>query len=156
MQRIFAFVLVVVLMAPVLVAAQVNNPSGGIPTQLVNCTGPDCDWSKFIGLMQNILNFMVFLGVSISALLFAYAGFKYLTSGGDPGATNDAKRIFSHVVVGLIIMLVAWLLVDVLLRTLTGKGFRERNLQAPAPALTTAPNFGTVCAYDTESPGTIG
>lgn len=157
MQKTFAFVLVaVVLLAPMLVAAQINNPSGGMPAKLVNCTGPDCDWSKFIGLMQNILNFMVFLGVSISALLFAYAGFKYLTSGGDSGAVGDAKRIFSHVALGLIILLVAWLLVDTLLRTLTGKGFRERNIHAPGPTLTVAPDFGTVHPYDTKSPGKIG
>jgi hypothetical protein len=140
---------------PVVALAQVNNPSGGIPTKLVTCTGADCNWKSFLALMQNVLNFMVFIGVSISALMFAYAGFLYLTSGGS-NKTEDAKRIFGHVALGLIIMLVAWLVVDVLLKTLTGKGFRERNIQVPGPTLTIDRDFGTVGAYEPKSPGTIG
>jgi len=156
MQRIFAFALVAFFLTmPTLLLAQVNNPSGGLPRQLVPCTGADCNWTAFLTLMQNLLNFLVFLGVTLSALLFAYAGFLYLTSGGG-GQVEEAKNIFTHVIIGLIIMLVAWLLVDTILKVLTGKGFRERNILAEPPALTLGPDFDTLSPYDTESPRTIG
>ena len=87
-----------------------------------DCTGTGgchtvCDIAK---LAQNVLNDAIYLAVVISAFLFAWAGFKMLTAGGNTEQIGAARSIFTNVAVGLVIILVGWLLVDALMSTLTG------------------------------------
>ena len=91
---------------------------------LPNCA-PDCKWQDFITLANNVLQFMIYLAVIVSAVMFAYAGFLYLTSGGSADKVKKAHSVFWSVFVGIIITLVAWVAVDTLLNILTGKGVQE-------------------------------
>ncbi len=97
-----------------------------MPKQIVpeNCSGPNaataCGVCDFATLAQNILNTAIFLAIFLCAVLFAWAGFKYLTAGGDSGQAGAARKIFLQVAVGLIIILGGWLLIDTLMYTLTG------------------------------------
>jgi hypothetical protein len=116
----FLVVLLLLVIAPSLAFA------AGLPTQIVptDCTGAGgcqsvCDIAT---LAQNLLNAGIFIAVFLCAILFAWAGWKYLTAGGNPGEINAAKSIFLNVAVGLIIILAAWLLVDTLIHVLTTIG----------------------------------
>ena len=85
--------------------------------KLITCDGPDCDLCDLAQLGQNILNAAIYLAVFMSAVLFAYAGFEALTSGGNAAKYNKARSVFTNVAIGLIIILVAWLVVDVTMKT---------------------------------------
>jgi len=90
---------------------------GGLPSQIVPCQGVDCKCEHLVTLAQNIINTGIFIAVFLSAILFAYAGWLYISN----EAINEqqrAKNIFSNVVIGLIIILVAWLVVDTLMSQL--------------------------------------
>lgn len=121
--RLSAIIVVfVLLMLPVYVSAQ----GGGLPKQIVpeTCNQPGgcqsiCDVVK---LAQNVLNFGIFMAVVLSALLFAYAGFKLLTAGGNTEVYAQGKRVFGNVLIGLIIILAGWIVIDTLLKTFTGGG----------------------------------
>jgi type IV secretion system pilin len=76
-----------------------------------------CDLAQ---LAQNVLNDAIYLSVFLSAVLFAWAGWKHMTAGGDAHQISDANRVFSSVFIGLVVIISAWLLVDTLLRTLVG------------------------------------
>ena len=76
-----------------------------------------CDLAK---LAQNILNDAIYLAVFLSAMLFAWAGFLYLTNVANSGQHSRAVEVFKNVTIGLVIILAAWLVVDVLMRTLVG------------------------------------
>ena len=93
---------------------------------IVPCDGPDCDWGALITLGGNILNFMVTISVFIAAIMFAYAGWLFFSDTGNASNIESAKKIFGAVVIGLIIVLTAWLVVNTLLDTLTGKGLDQR------------------------------
>lgn len=97
--------------------------------QIVTCNGPDCDWAALLGLGQNILNFLITIGVVISAGAFAYAGFLMFSDRGNTDRVKQAKDIIFNVVVGLIILLTAWLVINTILVTLTGKGLDERSAE---------------------------
>lgn len=88
-----------------------------------NCQGAraawDCGVCDLATMAQNVLNMGIFVAVFLSAILFAWAGWKYLTAGGGEGITQ-ARSIFTNVLVGLIIILAGWLIVDTLIKTLTG------------------------------------
>lgn len=103
------------MLLPTLVLAQ------GIPKQIVPCTGINCTCQDLLRLGENILNTGIYFAVFISAILFAWAGWKMVSakSMGDSGGIGDAKKILWNVIIGLVIILAAWLLVDTLMRTLT-------------------------------------
>ena len=65
---------------------------------------------------------MAFLLFAVLAIL---AGFKLISSGGNPGALKEAKGSFANAFIGLLIILSAWLIVDTLLRKLLPSGNGE-------------------------------
>lgn len=70
---------------------------------------------------QNVLNTGIYVAVFLSAILFAWAGWLYLSSVAG-GEISRAKEIFMNVAIGLVIILAGWLVVDTLMRTLVGNG----------------------------------
>lgn len=93
---------------------------------LVPCNGPDCNWASLLQLGKNILNFIITIAIIAAGIMFAYAGFKYFTAGGNSSKVGEAHKIFFHVVVGLVVILTAWLVVNTILETLTGRGLDQR------------------------------
>ncbi|MDP2788918.1 MAG: hypothetical protein Q8O46_02605 [bacterium] len=82
-----------------------------------------CDFTKFMTLINNVVRFVfVYLAVPICAIMFAYAGFLLLTSGGSTEAMSRAKSIFSDAALGLIIAAAAFLIVKTILSILDYKG----------------------------------
>ena len=87
-----------------------------------------CGFDQLVALGNSIISFLIKIGASLGAVSFAYAGWLYVTSGGDSGAVSKAKDIFWKVVLGFIFMLSAWLLIKLILVSLgysnpTGIGF---------------------------------
>jgi len=90
--------------------------------QLVPCDGPDCDFDALVKLAENVLDFLIFLAVLIAAGLFVWAGFLYLTAGGSQDKVKQAHGVFWKVAIGLVIVLAAWLIVNLILSVLTDRG----------------------------------
>jgi hypothetical protein len=74
-----------------------------------------------VQLAQNILRAMVALGVMAVAVMFAYAGFLYVTAASNQSNLDSAKKIFWNALIGLIFILLAYIIVDLVLKTLTGQ-----------------------------------
>lgn len=74
-----------------------------------------CDIAK---VAQNVLNTGIYVAVFLSAILFAWAGFLYLTNVTSPNQVQKAKTLFGDVLVGLLIILSAWLIIDTIMKTL--------------------------------------
>ena len=91
-----------------------------IPT-IVPCNGVDCTFCHVAQLAQNVLNDGIYIAVFLSAILFAYAGWKYVTAGGEPGKAGEAKKIFWNVGAGLVLILAAWLIVDLIMKILVSE-----------------------------------
>jgi hypothetical protein len=83
----------------------------------------DCDWEALITLVRVLINNMVILSTLMAVIVFCYAGFILLTSGGKPGALDRAKGMFWKVIVGYVWILAAWLIVYTITSTLLGPGF---------------------------------
>ncbi|MBI2048478.1 MAG: hypothetical protein HYT30_00930 [Parcubacteria group bacterium] len=115
MKFLAIFILCLVLMAPVSVALAQGDVSGSI----VPCgnDGNFCTLCDLVSLAQNLINIGIFIAITLSAVTFAVAGIKYMSAGGDPGKATDARKMFTKVVVGLVIILGAWVGVDTLMKT---------------------------------------
>mgnify|MGYP001567344727 FL=1 len=82
-----------------------------------------CDFNGLMTLIDNVTQFALFkLALPISAIMFFYAGFKLVTSGGSTEARTKAKSIFTSTVFGFIIALTAWLVVKTILLILGYQG----------------------------------
>jgi hypothetical protein len=115
---------VIVVTVPLLAQAQGAVNAKGTEVSLVPCKGVDCNLSSFATLVQNLLNFGIFLASIIAALLFAYAGWLYLSNSLNGGeSVSRAKSLFINVAIGYVIILGAWLVVDTLLGSLLGSDF---------------------------------
>ena len=76
-----------------------------------NGKGRMCGFADLITLIGRVIEYIFILIIPIAAIVFAYAGFLYLTSGGDPGKKTAAKKAMTNVVIGIVIVMAAWLVV---------------------------------------------
>jgi len=110
---------------------------------IVPCNGPDCNFCSLAQLGQNIINLAIYLAVFLSAILFAWAGWNYLTNFGDTGKVAKAHSVFANVAVGLIIILAAWLIIDTLMKTVLYGRFGPWNEVCGATQASYSNTFGT-------------
>lgn len=78
-----------------------------------SCPASGCGFNEAIKLINNVINFLLFvIATPLAALAIAYAGFLYLTAGGNAENVSKAKTILKNVVFGYVIALAAWLIVN--------------------------------------------
>ncbi len=87
---------------------------------LVPCDGVDvpCQACHFIQLGQRIITWLVEIVTFIVALVFVVGGFQMVTSGGDSSAVSSAREKMTNAIIGFIILLLAWLIIDTVLKML--------------------------------------
>lgn len=105
---LYALAGVVIVLLPVVVVAQGLVPCGGI----------DCNLCDLGTLMQKVINFLLFgFAIPLAAAMFAYAGLLYVTGGSNPGRITRAHKIFKNVLIGFLIAISSWLVVQTILST---------------------------------------
>ncbi len=85
------------------------------------CSGPDCSACNIVDLTNGLIQWLIGFLFILFAIIMAYAGFGLVTSGGNSHALDEAKGRFMNAVIGLIIVLAAWLIVDTIMRGLVGR-----------------------------------
>lgn len=69
------------------------------------------------GLIKNLLNVILALGVPVSVLFLVYAGFLLIWARGNTAALEKAKRNLRYVIIGIAVFLGAWALGQVIANT---------------------------------------
>ncbi|HQB18722.1 MAG TPA: pilin [Candidatus Pacearchaeota archaeon] len=89
---------------------------------LVPCDGWDCTSDNLIGMIGSIFDLIAFQIVPALAVIgFVIAGIIMITSGGDPAKFNRGKSAMIAIVVGLIIVYLAWAIVKLFIETIGGE-----------------------------------
>ena len=70
-------------------------------------------------VFSSIISTIVGLGFMIMLTMIVWAGFKYLTSGGEPKAIQSAHQTVSWALLGIVFMALAWLILQ-LIKVFTG------------------------------------
>jgi hypothetical protein len=92
---------------PIIPAAQASCPAG---------------WALVMTVINNIISLLItLLIVFIAPLTIAWAGFLYVVNPVDPSGKSKAKSILIHTVVGLVVALAGWLIVDFVMAVLYNK-----------------------------------
>jgi hypothetical protein len=76
-------------------------------------------WGALITVINNIIELALTLAiVFLAPLMIAYAGFRLVSSQGNPSEINKAKGMITNLVMGIVIALAAWLIVDAIMAVL--------------------------------------
>jgi hypothetical protein len=112
-------IVLALILTPVLSLAQTDN-GGLIPCgRTINgIVKEECQFNHVMDLINEIVKFALFtLALPIAAIMFAYAGVSLIISGSAEGKTK-AKNIFVKTVIGLVLALASWLIVNTILMIL--------------------------------------
>lgn len=117
---IFTLVFTGLLMPLTTIAqAPIDTQSGG-SGQFIPCSGTSCSACDLVKLANAIVTWLIaFVGI-LFAVLMVVAGFRLVTSGGNQSALASAKSMLTNALIGFLLILGAWLLVDTLMRALLG------------------------------------
>ena len=78
-----------------------------------------CDsFNQLLGGVKNVINYAVTFALSFSVIVIAWAGWLYMTSGGDSGKVKKAHDMFTSVAWGIAWVLGAWLVVNLIVTAL--------------------------------------
>jgi len=91
---------------------------------LVPCDGWDCTSDNLTGMVGSIFDLIAFQIVPALAIIgFVIAGIIMITSGGDPAKFNQGKSAMIAIAVGLIIVYLAWAIVELFIEIIGGENW---------------------------------
>ena len=88
--------------------AQVRNPLFSSDYSGYNSGG----WGYFNITIQNIINVGFIIAAVIFVIIFIVGAFQWITAGGDKGKLSEAKGKITHVIIGLIVLLLIFLIIQ--------------------------------------------
>ena len=84
----------------------------GMPTELIGDNG----------VFSRITNTVLLIVGLISVIMLVYGGLRYILSGGDSKKVTDAKNTVLYAIIGLIISMLAYAIVNFVLNSVIGVG----------------------------------
>ena len=115
MKKLFIIFLLLVLFIPVITKAaglvpcgrSVNDPETPDINESQPCTA--CD---LLRLAQNVLKFAFVIAFLIVVGFIVYGGFRWIFSGGKEQNIKAGQQIITNAIIGLVIILAAWIIVN--------------------------------------------
>lgn len=70
-------------------------------------------------VFNNVVDWAIALAGTVAVFFIIFAGFKFLTSGGDPKQVEGARKTLTYAIAGLIVVFLAFVIIK-LIGTITG------------------------------------
>ncbi len=111
---LFTLVLsVIFFMLPDFVYAKIPFYGPIIPPEQATCPG---GWGLFVTVINNIISLLITLVITaVAPLMIAYAGFLWVVNPLNPSERSEAKNVLWKAVIGIVVSLSAWLIVNAML-----------------------------------------
>ncbi len=87
------------------------------------CQGSNCNFCSLVQTVEAVTDWVLLVSILIAVILLMYAGFRIVGSRGDIGAFDQARTLFTNVVIGIFILLAAGTIVDTLVKSVAGGQF---------------------------------
>jgi len=84
--------------------------SGGMPTELFGSAG----------VITNVTSFLLYIVGAVSVIMVIVGGLRYAISGGNSSAVTAAKNTILYALVGLVVAVLAYAIVEFVLGAATG------------------------------------
>jgi len=82
------------------------------------CQSCACGWGGFFATVQNLLKVGVGLAIFFAVVMFAYAGFLWVSTSASSENIKKGKEVLTNTLIGLVVVLGAWLVVNTVLMAL--------------------------------------
>lgn len=105
------YLLTLSLVLPVIASAQNRWTEGLFPCK----NPPNCSFNDLVALAQGVASALIRISFILAPFLLMYVGFLYLTSQDNPAKRSQANKFLKNAVIGLAIMLSAYLIVKLAL-----------------------------------------
>ncbi len=117
-------------------------------------------WSGVLTVTNNIIDLLITLAIVLVApLAIAYAGFLLVVNPVNPSAKEKAKKLLWSTVIGIVVALAAWLIVDALMSVLYNGTFGQWSSLISGngldPCLKVATSLSPVVPGNYGAPGTV-
>ncbi len=112
MKRFFPFLLAFFLLLPLVASAQFGPI---VPEACHNCP---CGFGGVMAIIQNLVNFIIGIAIIFGTIILVWGGILYIISPANPESRSTANKMLINAVVGLCIVLSAWLVVDFVMKAL--------------------------------------
>jgi len=99
------------------------DTSNFLAAGLVTCNGPDCTFCSLMAMINGIIAWLVGIAMVIATISLAIAGFKLVYSQGNATAVTDTKGIIFNIIIGIILIISAWFMIDTLMKLAAGDKF---------------------------------
>lgn len=83
---------------------------------------------------QFVVSILFVIGIVVAIAFFIYGGIKWILSGGDKTAVENARNHIVSAVVGLVIVIAAFFILSTVIQLITGNPFDLQNLCIPSLA----------------------
>lgn len=117
--KVFISSILFILIAPI-VYAQTDFKFFG---PLVPACGEKnvCTACDIFALIKNLINFGISAAVLIAIVMLAYGGILMISASASPGLLEKGKKIIKRSLIGVVLVLISWLLVDTFIKLLVGQ-----------------------------------
>lgn len=112
----------VACLSPVRLPVLANTLEGGVTGGIEAARGQDQPSNLFGdgGIFQQVTNILLFIIGVLSVIMLIYGGIRYVVSGGDAKAVEAAKNTILYAIVGLIVAILAFAIVNFVVGTFIG------------------------------------
>lgn len=90
----------------------------GASAALVPCgygVGAPCTLCDLLVMVNNIVNFLTAISISIATIMILWGGFLLLMAAGNEEKLKSAKSVLTTAIIGLVIVLVSWIIINTLI-----------------------------------------
>lgn len=101
------------------------------PVNLQNVPGAIPSNTTLNSIIQFIITLMIVAGTIIAIAFLIYGGIKWVMSGGDKSGVEAARNHIVAAIVGLVIILGAFLILNIVWTLITGQSFSINNICIP-------------------------
>jgi hypothetical protein len=91
------------------------------------------------GALGTVIQFLFVIAVVLALGFLVFGGIKWITSGGDKGGVEAARNMIIAAIIGLIIVFLAYVVLNLVLTFLTGEGIGSIQIPSLQNVPTTAP-----------------
>jgi cytochrome bd-type quinol oxidase subunit 2 len=106
------------------VLAAGNGATGGIAggANSARGDGQPSDLFGNTGIFTQITNTILFIVGALSVIMLIYGGLRYIISGGDSKKVTDAKNTIMYAIIGLIIAVLSYAIINFVIRAFADQG----------------------------------
>lgn len=115
MRNIFVFLFCVFALVSTAQAAEGLVPCGPGTAKAT------CDWCNLGVMADKVIDFVVeYIVIPVAVAVIIWGGFLIMTAGGSPERVKRGKDAITAAVIGIVIALGAWLVIDTIIKMLAG------------------------------------